>query len=158
MPTWSDAIENWEPGDLVLATHMNAIGEDLNWLKNRPFATVTITSANTTSTSFAQMTGSSVSLTSTGGNMLIIFVGPVNGSGVGNTASLDLAIDGVRQGDATFGLQSFHAPGAGYNEMCSMVFMTSTPPDAGSRAYSVYWKTSAGTLSASGRLFVMEVR
>jgi len=130
----------------------------MEWLKSRPFNTVTISSTNTTSASFVQMTGSSASLTSVGGNMLIIFVGTVGNTGAGNTITLDLAIDGTRQGDASLGLVLVTTPVANYNDMCCMVFMTSTPPTATGHAYSVYWKTSAGTASVVGRLFVMEVR
>jgi hypothetical protein len=104
------------------------------------------------------MTGSSVSLSTVGGNVMIVFLGTVNNSGAGNTSSFDLAIDGTRQGDASFGLVTVHTPLANYNDMCCMVFMTSTPPSSGSHTYSIYWKASAGTLTGSGRLFVMEIR
>jgi hypothetical protein len=159
MPANWLAPKNWNVGELLIASDFNAqIRDNMEWLKSRPFNAVTIAPTNTTSTVFVQMTGSSASLTSVGGNMLIIFVGTVNNSGAGNVSSLDIAIDSTRQGDSSVGLVTVHTPANNYNDMCCMVFMTSTPPIAGSHNYSVYWKTSAGTLSGSGRLFVMEIR
>jgi hypothetical protein len=159
MPANWSSPKNWNVGELLIASDFNAqLRDNMEWLKSRPFNTGTISTTTTTSTSFVQMTGSSASLSSVGGNVLIIFVGGVSNSGAGNSSSLDLAIDGTRQGDASFGLVSVHAPVANYNDMCCMVFMTSTPPIAGSHAYSVYWKTAAGTLSGAGRLFIMEIR
>jgi hypothetical protein len=159
MPANWTAPKNWNVGELLIASDLNThLRDNLEWLKSRPFNNVTIASTNTTSTSFVQMTGSSVSLSTVGGNVMIVFLGTVNNSGAGNTSSFDLAIDGTRQGDASFGLVTVHTPLANYNDMCCMVFMTSTPPSSGSHTYSIYWKASAGTLTGSGRLFVMEIR
>jgi hypothetical protein len=159
MPTSWTTPKNWNVGELLIASDLNThLRDNLEWLKSRPFNAATIAATNTTSTSFVQMTGSSASVTSVGGNIMMIFVGSIAGTAAGNVATLDFAIDGTRVGDVTNGLVLLIHPVANYNDICCMVFMTSTPPSAAVHTYSVYWKTSAGTLSGVGRLFAMEVR
>jgi hypothetical protein len=159
MPATWTTPKNWNVGELLIASDLNThLRDNLEWLKNRPFNSAAISVTNTTSASFVQMTGSTVSLTSMGGNIMMVFTGSVAGSATGNTGTLDLAIDGTRQGDVTTGLTVIVHPAASYNDICCMVFMTSTPPSAAAHNYSIYWKTSAGTISGVGRLFVMEIR
>ena len=159
MPANWSTPKNWNVGELLIANDFNAqLRDNMEWLKSRPFNTLTISSTTTTATSFAPVTGSSVSLSSVGGNMLIVFVGTVSNSSAGFITTLDLAIDGGRQGNSTTGLIAVQTPVANYTDGVCMAFLTSTPPSLGSHAYTVHWKVSAGTATLFGQLFVMEVR
>src|SRR5689334_15175635 len=101
MSTWANAKENWIAGELVLATDMNLIGNDLNWLKTPPTANYLVNQGSdytTTSTSFVNVDGTNLSLTITtaGGNVLIGFSGVVSNTTVGTVTYLDVEIDGTR--------------------------------------------------------------
>jgi hypothetical protein len=159
MVVWN-ALIDWDdlPNLFVDADDLEAqLKENLEFLKERPFNMVNNTVRTTTSTSFVEMVGSPVSLTSFGGNMLIVVNGKVSNTNAGTGSNLDIAIDGTRVGDASLGLTGITHPVANYLDCLSLVWFSSTPPSAGSHAYSLYWKTSANTLSGLIRLYVMEI-
>ncbi|NWF69035.1 MAG: hypothetical protein HXY40_08110 [Chloroflexi bacterium] len=149
--------KNWNVGELLIAADMNThLRDNLDWLKSRPFNSVAVATTTTTSTSFVQMTGASVSLTSVGGSVLIMASMVVYGSAA-CTITTDFAVDGTRVGHTTNGLLALTSAPSNVN--ATMVWITPTPPSAGAHTYTVWWKTSAGTATAADyRLFVMEVR
>lgn len=156
-----NALIDWDAlaGLFVNATTLNQqLRDNTEFLYARPFNYVDNTTRTTTSATFVQMTGSGVTLTSYGGNMLIVANGKSSNSGAANVNYFDLAIDGTRVGDAANGLAYIHAPAANYNDDLNIVWFTSTPPSATSHTYSVYWKTSAGTASALVRVYAFEIR
>lgn len=156
---WISPID-WDAlsGLFVDATDLNEqLRNNAEFLYSRPFNYVNNTTQTTTSTSFVEMTSSSVALTSYGGNMLVIASGKAKNSGL-SANYFDLAIDGTRQGDATNGLTRVTTPAANYWDCVSMTWFTSTPPSAASHNYSIYWKVSAGTASGLFRVYVMEIR
>lgn len=162
MVQWWD-VHNWlggdsaDGGDTDLGVLLNQqIRDQMLFLKSRPYNDVTIAATTTTSTSFVQMTGASVALTSYGGAILIVFDGTQSNSGL-NLNSWDLAVDGLRVGDATNGLTGIKTPVANRNDSIVLPFITTSAPPAGNHTYTVYWKTAAGTLSGAGRLYVTEI-
>lgn len=131
---------------LVTASIWNTdLVDNLNWLKNRTYDVITISTTTTTSATFGAMTGASITLTNTsGGRVLLWFTGTIQHSGVQNV-TLDFAIDGTKQGNATNGLQVMTIAGANYSMPVCMVFLTDTAPSAGSHTYTIHWKTTAAT-------------
>lgn len=157
--TWHSLID-WDalPSGFVDADDLNEqLRDNLEWLKARPFNSVNNTTQTTTSATFVEMTSSSIAVTSVGGNMIIVANGKVWNTTAANI-TLDLAIDGTRQGDATNGLTVVSQGGATRYDCVDMVWFTSTPPSAASHNYSVYWKTNAGTASGLFRVYAMEIR
>lgn len=136
----------------ILNTYLR---DNLNWLKTRPWTSAAI-SGTTTSAAFAAATASA-SLTSVGGNVVIVFQGYHSNTSASVSCGIDFAIDGARQGDATNGLQLFHTHStATDNYPITTFFITSTPPSAASHTYEVYRKTASGTLTLTGTLYVVE--
>lgn len=150
----------WANDDFMLASLLNTHLVDASmFLKSRPFGNTVMTSTvNTTSTSFTELTGSRVTLTTTGGNILIAVCGIFSNSTTGTENYFDLAIDGTRYGDATVGLTQITCPNNNYPDCLSMILFTSTPPSAASHTFSMYWKVSANTGTTLVRLFVLEIR
>lgn len=158
---WNGLID-WDglSGLFVAATNLNSqLRDHQEFLFSLPFATTNnTTTRTTTSATFVEVTGASVSLTSYGGNMIIVCNGKVSNSGTGNLIYVDLSIDGARVGNATNGLCIVSASVANYTDCVNVVWMTTSAPSAASHTYSVFWKTSGGTASILERLYVMEIR
>jgi hypothetical protein len=150
--------KTWVENEFVDAAELNThIRDQQLYLRARPFNSASVTAVTTTSTSFIELTGTSVSVTGTGGNFLIIANGTSSNSGV-NNSFYDLAIDGARQGDATNGLAFIATNTANYTDSMGIVFFTTTPPSAGAHSYSLHAKVSAGTVSFTGRIYAIELR
>ena len=97
---WTTPKTDWETGELVAASDMNEIGENLAALR-QPATAVGITTERITTTSdaFADVDSANMNLTitTTGGDVLVMFTGMVILAG--NTpAYFDLEVDGVRLG------------------------------------------------------------
>ena len=102
-------------------------------------ATATLTSDfSTTSTSFTNVTGMSITATTTGGRVLILFTGVLSNANSAASQFLTVTVDGVNQG--------------GTNGLCATV--TSTADGAESTA--ITFLTSA--LSAASHEFVLQIR
>lgn len=156
--TWH-AITTKSANEFITETVLNEqLRNNLEFLKSRPFNEVNNTSRTTTSTSFVELTGSSISLTTYGGNVLIALMGTISNNTAGAVVYLDLAIDSTRQGDTTLGLGGTTAPFANYNDAVGLAFFSTSAPSAASHSFSIYWKVSAGTGSALLRTYVMEIR
>lgn len=154
---WSTP-QTWTSSQFIDATTMNReIRDNLLWLKDRVKGSSAIT-INTTSTSFVQSLTGSVTLTSVGGKVLIVFVGVFTNSSASILATFDFMIDGVQQGDATNGtIQATTHSSATSNYPICIPIITQSAPSAGSHLYTLIHKTASGTLTGSGTLWCMEV-
>lgn len=134
---------------LVTVDEFNThIRDNLNWLKNPTSDVATLASQiTTTSTSFTDATGLSVTMTTNGGNVLCLFTGCVNISGAGGTViNIDLALDGTRQG-GTDGLLVLQYSGVlTYNATLAYII---TGVSAGAHTIKVQWKQNSATGTAT---------
>lgn len=155
---WDGDPKNWNVGELLIASDFNAqLRDRMMWLKARPYTSVAVATTNTTSTSFAAISGASAAVTTVGGKVAVLFTGAMANSGAGNTWNIDVALGSTRYGDATAGLQYMTAPVANYYLPISFFFITPTAPAAGSNTFNMYWKTSAGTLTWGATIGKLEV-
>jgi hypothetical protein len=155
--TWTTP-KNWNVGELLIASDLNThLRDNLEWLKDRTTAYAAIASTTTTSTSFVQVTGSSVNLTSVGGKIRMQFLGTWENTTLAIINYLDFAIDGTRVGDATVGLTREQQKVALYDNHIYMEWITPTPPSAAAHAYSLYWKVGANTGSIEGHIWAREL-
>jgi hypothetical protein len=110
------------------------------------------TSANytTTSTSFADVDGTNMSLAITTGarRVMVGFTGTVAGSGLGDTIMLDVDLDGARLG-GLFGLVQARTPVATYRMNGSFTFLTNALT-AASHTFKLQWRTTANTATMYG--------
>lgn len=99
----------WAAGEVVTASLLNTHLRDMmDYFKARPISNVTDydgTVSSTTSTSYVDITGATVNITTSGSSRLLILANVVQGNSTGlNVHSVTALVDGVNQGDATFGL------------------------------------------------------
>lgn len=88
----------------------------------------------TTSTSMVDLTGFSVTFTTQGGHVLVMFNARANGT----TVRFDIVMDGVSVTGDTDGIG---APGAtGEVSICRIL-----APTAGSRTFKIQWRVTSGT-------------
>ena len=114
---------------------------NLAWLKTPTKAVAALaTQITTTSTSFTDATGLSVTMTTSGGNVMCIFTGCVSSNGANQTI-LTLDVDGTDQG-ATDGLISVTANSIATN--ASFVYVV-TGLSAASHTIKIQWRANAGT-------------
>lgn len=135
--------------------------DNMTWLKSRPFISGSTGTVTTTSTSFVEMTNSSISLTTTGGYIFFWAVGWSSNATGGAVNTFDLAIDGVRQTHATFGATLIQGLTANYGDCLSLMMTTGggvggSLLGAGAHTCAIHWKVSAGTGSAALYMFALE--
>ena len=83
--------KTWATNELVTAAMLNThLRDNLNFLFTPNFNEVAINNFSTTSTSYVDITGASVNITTTGGNLFVSVVGELNANG-----RLAVNIDGV---------------------------------------------------------------
>lgn len=136
----------------LLAAQLNVMQDNLRYLFDRPMVSSawTGTHFSTTSTSFVDVTNlSSLSLTTTGGDIMVAFTnGNVVGWGGTYIAALDVSLNGTQVGDATWGLMTAGAPSGGGGtadlpRAISMMYRI-TSVAAGSHTLKLQMRTSAG--------------
>lgn len=141
---WSTP-ETYTTGLLMTATKMNLISANLNALKAPPGDDVELTGdISTTSTSFVDLTGATVTFTSAGGNLFAMFTATVTGASAA-VITFRFALDGT-------GTNNTLAVAAGdANPRCATFFWRWTSGiSAGSHTIKVQWKVSTGTGTVSG--------
>lgn len=144
MPAIWTAPRDWLSGEIVTPALMNAhVRDNLSWLKTPTSAVKVITSdVATTSTSFVDVTGSSVSITTNGGNVLCL----LNACYTAST-SLTLQLRFMQDGSPTAQLAQMTNPTTtGQMVTCLFLFQPST----GAHTYVVQHKTTAGTITMAG--------
>lgn len=142
----------WTAAELVTASIMNThVRDNLDYLKARPvarFADLDGTVLSTTSTSFVDVTGASVSITTSGSSRLLIMTsGSVQSTGATSACYFTLVVDGTNQGDASLGVQGVQAI-TGTDTPFSSVFITSAAVSDGAHTVKVQFRTTGGVTSA----------
>jgi hypothetical protein len=134
------APKTWA-GDLLATSDFNLhIRDNLLWLKSPTSVSVTLANAiTTTSTSWADATGLSVTMTTNGGNVLVIFTAATKHSADGSTW-VDLDVDGASQG-GTDGIM--FRTGTGLRNVSFSWVVEGL--SAASHTFKIRWKVSAGT-------------
>jgi hypothetical protein len=151
----------WATGEIVTAAMLNQyLRDELDYLKARPVARVSDldgTVSNTSSTSFVDVTGATVSITTSGSSRLLIMANWWWSTSVSLIPYMTALVDGVNQGDATAGLASLSS-GINTPAMGSFVFITTAAVSDAAHTVKLQYKTNTGTLTISGfSLAVMEV-
>lgn len=148
--TWT-APRTWTAGELVTASMMNGLRDQLNALKTPAWGMAYIDEAadySTTSTSFVDVDAAGTSLTLTvttgGGNMMVVFAGSAQCSPAGNTGYFGLSIDGVDV--ANDGVVAFATTTTAHPQNVSFTWLL-TELSAGSHTVILRYKTSGGTLT-----------
>jgi hypothetical protein len=119
------------PTGSVLGQSATAIGTD---------------SINTSSATFVDMTNMSITITTTGGNCLVLFSAPIDNNGK-NLAQIRIVIDST-----VLQTQEIYFPLENKDYACSITGLA-TSVAAGSHTFKVQWLTSAGTVTQYGNAF-----
>lgn len=148
--TWTSA--------LVTSADMNThIRDMMDYLKARTIERVSDydgTVANTTSTSFTDLTGASLSITTVGSSRLLILAHVWFSNA--NINNFTVLVDGVNQGDATEGLLRTNYSGTMITG--SFQHLTTAAVSDGAHTVKIQYKTNTGTLTVNGfGLTVLEV-
>jgi hypothetical protein len=150
-------------GTRVTTDFMNTfLRDNFTFLKSPPTGSTSVSGVTTTSTSFVAMTGSSFSITTTGGYILFWSSGRVQDSTGGAVVTIDLSIDGIQQGHATFGTALLQGGTANYSDNMNCLMLTAGGAGgsllaAGAHSCSLAWKVSAGTGTANLLLYAWEI-
>ena len=148
---WTTPKTDWTIDDLVAASDMNAIGENLAALKN-PSAAAYATAADmsiSNSSAFADIDSSfNLTIDTAGGDVLVHFHGTVTHSGL----RLDVDVDGTRQGDADYGIRR----GGLNHELVSFsrLIQNLSP---GTHTFKLQARNSSATLRAGAQFWVREL-
>jgi hypothetical protein len=168
MPDIWTAPRTWTTGEVVTSTLMNThLRDNLEHLKARVDAPMPAASAlsaasySTSSTSFLDMdsSGLSLSLTTSGGPVLLGFSGSVSASTGGVDCYFDLLIDGVRMGGTSTG--SAHLTTGTAGEHSALHFIGLRGLAAGAHTIRLQWRVGGGTAtfgSVPVGLFAVELR
>jgi hypothetical protein len=155
------ANRTWTAGEVVTAAIMNQyIRDNLDYLKARPVARVSDldgTVSNTSSTSFVDVTGATVDITTSGTSRLLIIANFEWGLNVAASAYMAALVDGTNLGDATNGnCWSGSLPNAAQH--AAFVFLTASTVANGLHTVKLQYRASANTLTVYGySLAVLEV-
>lgn len=145
MPAWTTPRQDWALNDLVTAPDLNAIGENLAYLKQPSArASATITPASTGSTSWINR--ASLTLTTRGGDLQVCFYAAIFHTALGR-AHFDVALDGTRIAlDGTDGSLELTPGGSGSLIQAALTLLL-TGIAAGSHTVALQWKTDAAGLN-----------
>lgn len=140
---WATPKIDWSNGELVTATDLNAIGENLAGLQNRATAVgITTRWIESRTTTFADVDSDNFNLTITtmGGDVLVAFSGSVDHDEDAR-GYYDIEVDGTRLG-ASSGIRQ--------DKKIDQVVVTFTHLiqglDAGSHTFKLQWRTNTGEL------------
>ncbi len=159
MPDWT-TMRSLATGDLVTEADMEALRGNIEYLLDPSHQRILRTAASsylTTSTTFVDVdsTNLSLSLTTHGGPVLVIFSGCVYGSVTSVRAYLDVAIDGTRHAGTPLGLLQFGglgtAPADGRPAAFSLLV---NGLEAGTHTFVLQWAaSSSGTIYLLAQTF-----
>lgn len=142
--TWT-ANRTWTAGEIVTASIMNQyVRDNLDWLKTPTASQVIYTTTfTTTSGTFTDVTGATVTLTGNGGGFDVIFVATVSGSAI-STAQFALVTDSVTT-------EAIEAVTFAASEVKNLViFKHVAALSAGSHTFKIRATVNAGTLTVYG--------
>ena len=112
-------------------------------------ATRSAGNVTTTSTTWVDVTGMTITITTGAHRVLLTFIGVAQNNTVGGITELDFTVDGTRQG-GSIGLMFVSTPVVNGNFNAGFTFVTDAL-SAGSHTFKVRWQvsnTSTGTLNA----------
>ncbi|MCY4537971.1 MAG: hypothetical protein OXE52_07040 [Chloroflexi bacterium] len=139
---WTTPKTDWETGELIAASDINAVNENMAALKNPASAVYTTTERiSTTSRTFADVDSNNLNLTitTTGGDVLVQFSGTVNHDS-GAKGYYDVEIDGTRQGGDD-GIRQDNP------DIVVVAFAhLFQNMSAGTHTFKLQWRTNTGTL------------
>lgn len=150
--------KDWTPGETLLESDFDEqFSSNLLFLKTPTQDRISAgTTTNTTSASFVDISGVTITMTTNAYKCNVIF-GCTIGLSVAATVVMTLLIDGTSVGDASWGLQTI-TRGAASNDAIGFTFPTDVL-SAASHTFKMQWKTSAGTLTLQpGWWFYVEER
>ena len=145
----------WVAGEVPTAAIMNAhVRDNLNALKDPPQAVAENfnVALSTTSTSFVNMTGVEVTVTTAGGRLLIGFMATLSGSG-GNATYFEITIDGVAVSGQATGILTQPALGTpqGFVDLSAALA-------AGAHTVRIQWRVDTASRTASAAKFQLWAR
>lgn len=150
MPAVYSTPATWEVGELATAAKLNEqLRDNITYLFTRPRDEQLVNEATnytTTSTTFVDVDATDLSktITTTGGDILAVFVAPVQHSALDGKIYLDFMLNGARQGGDD-GLAIYECARAGQNAQTLTIYLRMTDLIAGSYTLKVQWKTSGAT-------------
>ncbi len=154
---WTTPKTDWTTGELVSASDMNSIGENLNTLRQKAIATSTLTNGidATLGSSFVDVDSANLNLTITtvGGDVMVHFCGSVDRRG-GTTSTrvhIDIEVNGARQGGDT-GILVYQFKTDQHNMSFTRLIQGLS---AGSHTFKLQWKGGAGVYMESNAQFVV---
>lgn len=156
--TWTTP-RTWATGEIVTAVMLNAhLRDNLDYLKARPVSAASDydgTVASTTSTSFTDLAGMSVSITTSGSSKLrISAAGAGDSGGTGVSLYITALVDGTNQGNATYGMAQIKLSGTGG---FSIDFVTPSAVSDGAHTVKLQFRSSTGaSVSVSHASLVVE--
>lgn len=147
--TWTTP-RTWATGEIVTAALANEQWRDnVDYLKARPLLIVKDldgTVASTSSTSFVDLTGASGSITTTGSSRLALSLSAVATASGANRSYWTMLVDGVNQGDATYGMT--HGMGGSGGNQPSALFITAALSD-GAHTVKIQWRVDGGSFTCT---------
>ncbi len=159
---WTTPKTDWTTGELVSASDMNSIGANLAALKQKAVAAYSTTSdirASLGGTGFHDVDGTNLSLTitTTGGDVLVYFRGCIarsDGQHREERVYLDVTVDGTRQGSDK-GVLRFKVDGIEYNASFMHLVQNLS---AGSHTFKLQWRsTRSAKLYRAAQFVVREI-
>jgi hypothetical protein len=149
MPTWTP-MNNLATGDLVTESDMDALRGNLDYLLDPNKSALLDTAGSiysTTSTTFVDIsaTNLSISLTTHGGPVLVIFSGSMYAGTSSTRVWLDITVDGSRHSGTSYGLLQVVGLGtaiADTRPICMVALLTGLA--AGTYTLRPQWAVSAG--------------
>lgn len=165
-PIWT-APRTWNVGEVVTESHLNThLRDNLEYLKQRDDAMQNLqaqhilTETTTNSTAFTDLHPSTFThtLITSGAPVMIGFNGSWKSDTVGADCCLDIAVNGVRIGNITWGSALFQNDMNG--KYMPVTLLTVRPLIAGTYIIKPQWRTSGGTLTMSflASFWVIELR
>ena len=154
---WTTPKTDWETGELVAASDMNAIGENLAALQHPATAAYTTTAhIDKYAREFADVDSDNLNLTitTTGGDVLVHLHGLVELRDR-QTARIDVEVDGTRQGGDDGIARIYAERDANERENTSFTRLIQNL-NAGSHTFKLQWKGSV-KLRAGAQFWVREI-
>lgn len=157
--TWTTP-RTWATGEVVTAALLNAhLRDNLDYLKARPVSAAVEFAGpviSTSSTSFVDVPGAIVNITTSGSSKLLILAsGTTSPGGTGNSMYVTALVDGVNQGNSSAGMVETRFANIG---AFAITFLTAAAVSNGAHTVKLRCRVSGGTIALTQfSLAVMEV-
>jgi len=132
--------QTWTAALVTVAEFNTHIRDNLLWLKDPPTGIATLSTAiTTTSTSWTNVTGLSVTLTTSGGTIMVGFTA-VTSMSTGTATHFNIAVDGVDQASSTDGYT--YSVSSPVNTVSPVILLEGIA--AGTHTFQLRWKNNSG--------------